>query len=488
MNQTKRNHSTRKFFLLTLLMTILCMGFCFSSSAASVSVNNIKDAADGTFVKKSGKWMYKYEDGTYAKKCLLNIDGKTYYFSSSGSRKYGFQTIGKYKYYFGSSSEGYMYKSKWLKTEKGNYYYLKEDGKCATGWLTLKKKTYYFSKEGKRQSGWQTISGKKYYLGTASQGYKYTSKIVRTKKYTYYLNKNGNPATGWKTVSGKRYYFKKNGRAYTGRHKIGGTYYTFDSKGVLVSIGAKLTVSSDCAILINADTGKVLFEKSADTKHANASTTKVMTCILALENANLTDTVKASANAASQEPTKLYMKAGESFTLKDLLYSLMLPSHNDTAVALAEHISGSTEKFAQLMNQKAQAIGCTSTNFVTPNGLDNDGVHWFNHYTTARDMAKITQYALKNTTFRQIIGTSTYSFKSKQGTAYKVTTTNALLGSLSGMIGGKTGYTNKAGQCFVGAVKGKNGDTYISVTLGGSTSTARWNDARTLLNYAYKLK
>lgn len=488
MDQTKQTHFTKKFILLSLLMVLFCMSFRLPVSAASVSVNNIQEAKEGTFIKKSGKWMYQYKDGSYAKKCLLNIKGKIYYFSTSGYRKYGFQKIGKYKYYFGSSNEGYMYQSKWLKTEKGNYYYLKANGKCATGWLTLKKKTYYFNKEGKRQSGWKTISGKKYYLGTASQGYKYTNKIVRTSKHTYYLNKNGNPATGWKTVSGKRYYFKKNGQAYTGRHKISGTYYTFDSKGVLISTGAKLTVSSDCAILINADTGKVLFEKSADTKHANASTTKIMTCILALENAKLTDTVTASANAAAQEPTKLYMKAGETFTLKDLLYSLMLPSHNDTAVALAEHISGSTDKFAQLMNQKAKALSCTNTNFITPNGLDNDGVHSFNHYTTARDMAKIAQYALKNSTFRQIIGTSTYSFKSKQGNAYKVSTTNALLGSLSGIIGGKTGYTNKAGQCFVGAVKGKNGNTYISVTLGASSSTARWNDARTLLNYAYKLK
>jgi len=162
---------------------------------------------------------------------------------------------------------------------------------------------------------------------------------------------------------------------------------------------------------------------------------------------------------------------------------LMLPSHNDTAIALAEYVNGSTTNFVKKMNEKARALGCTNTNFVTPNGLDS-GV---NHYSTALDLSKIARYAMKNSTFRQIIATSSYSFKSGMGYSYKVYTTNELLGKTKGVIGMKTGYTKKAGNCFVGAVKAKNGKMYISVTLGATTETKRWSDAKTLLQYAYNL-
>ena len=226
----------------------------------------------------------------------------------------------------------------------------------------------------------------------------------------------------------------------------------------------------------------MLYSKNATEKHANASTTKIMTCILALENASLNERVSVSAYAASQEPSKLYMTAGDSFTLNDLLYSLMLPSHNDTAVAIAEHVSGSTSAFAKKMNEKAKQLGCTSTHFVTPNGLDAG----LNHYTTARDLAKIAQYAWKNATFRKIVGTSAWRFSSRQGRSYSVATTNVLLRTMKGVTGMKTGFTNKAGYCFVGVVKAKSGKQYISVTLGAGSSTARWQDARTLLAYAYK--
>ena len=142
--------------------------------------------------------------------------------------------------------------------------------------------------------------------------------------------------------------------------------------------------------MINADTGKVIYSKNADVPHANASTTKIMTCILALENCKLNEKVKFSPYAASIEASKLYANAGEVFYLRDLLYSLMLPSHNDTAVAIAEHVSGSADKFVKLMNKKAAEIGCTNTHFATPNGLDAG----YNHYTTASDLAKIARYAL----------------------------------------------------------------------------------------------
>ena len=168
--------------------------------------------------------------------------------------------------------------------------------------------------------------------------------------------------------------------------------------------------------------------------------------------------------------------------MRDMLYSLMLPSHNDTAVAIAEHISGSTSKFVKLMNQKAAQIGCTNTHFATPNGLDAG----YNHYTTASDLAKIAQYAIKKPMFRKLVGTSYYSFSNlNTGRSYYVGTTNALLGNVPGVQGMKTGYTNKAGYCFVGLSTSAKGNTYISVVLGADSSSARWQDSRTLLTYAY---
>ena len=247
--------------------------------------------------------------------------------------------------------------------------------------------------------------------------------------------------------------------------------------------GLKYNLSSDCALLINADTGKVLYSKNENLRHANASTTKIMTCILALDNSSLNDKVTFSKKAAAVEPSKLYAKAGETFYMRDLLYSLMVPSHNDTAIAIAEHISGSTSAFAELMNEKARELGCTNTHFVTPNGLDTG----LNHYTTASDLAIIARYAIKNPTFRKLINTKRYSLKSLNTKRnFTVATTNALLGKQAGVIGLKTGVTDKAGYCFVGLCRSRKGNTYISVTLGGPTSAARWRDSKILLTYAYK--
>ena len=207
--------------------------------------------------------------------------------------------------------------------------------------------------------------------------------------------------TGWVTdKSGNRYYFDKDGKAVTGKHKIKGTNYYFNQNGALTHTGLNYNISSDCALLMNADTGKIVYAKNENVAHANASTTKIMICILALENCKLNEKVKFSSYAASIEPSKLYANAGEVFYLKDLLYSLMLPSHNDTAVAIAEHISGSSAKFVNLMNKKAAEIGCTNTHFATPNGLDAG----YNHYTTASDLAKIAQYAIKKPMFRTLAG------------------------------------------------------------------------------------
>lgn len=163
------------------------------------------------------------------------------------------------------------------------------------------------------------------------------------------------------------------------------------------------------AVLMDGDSGRVLYEKDGETPRANASTTKVLTCILALEKGAGDDYVTVSARAASQPDVQLNMREGEQYYLEDLLYSLMLQSHNDTAVAIAEHIGGSVEGFAEMMNKKAEEIGCTDTHFVTPNGLDaeDDGG---THHTTARDLALIMRYAIKSPTFLKITQTREHTF------------------------------------------------------------------------------
>ena len=294
-----------------------------------------------------------------------------------------------------------------------------------------------------------------------------SGQVVQRGRYYYYRYTDKTYARNQYLRINKRLcYFNKSGKRWHGFHS-----------------GLKYNLSSDCALLINADTGKVLYSKNENLHHANASTTKIMTCILALENSSLNDKVTFSRKAAAVEPSKLYAKAGETFYMRDLLYSLMVPSHNDTAIAIAEHISGSTSAFAKLMNEKARELGCTNTHFVTPNGLDAG----LNHYTTASDLAIIARYAIKNPTFRKLINTKRYSFKSLNTKRnFTVATTNALLGKQAGVIGLKTGVTDKAGYCFVGLCRSRKGNTYISVTLGGPTSAARWRDSKILLTYAYK--
>ncbi len=444
------------------------------------NVSSVQSDEGGHFLKVQKGWAYVKSDGKLAKDTLLKVDDKIYLFDAKGYRLSGWQRINNYLYYFGSADEGYLYQRRISKA--GLYYYFFQDsGRRRLGWFTYHNKDYYFGTQGKRVSGWKTIDGKEYYFGTASEGYRYTNRFLKYRGRYYYLLGDGTKAVGFKTINGSTYYFWSNGIAATGSHTIAGVYYRFDSTGKLMYSHADLSISADCAILVDASSGKVLFAKNADLMHANASTTKIMTAILALEKSKLTDVVKISSYAASQEPTKLYMTVGDSFYMKDMLYSLMLPSHNDTAVAIAEHVGGTADKFVSMMNAKAKSLGCTSTKFATPNGLDAG----YTHYTTARDLAKIARYAWKKDLFRTIVGTSYYSFTSLGGRSYGVSTTNALLNNLAGVVGMKTGYTNKAGYCFVGAVKAKSGKTYISVVLGASSSSERWTDSATLLRYAY---
>lgn len=239
------------------------------------------------------------------------------------------------------------------------------------------------------------------------------------------------------------------------------------------------------AVLMDADSGRVLYEKEGETPRPMASTTKVMTCILALENAPGDDYVSVSANAAAQPDVQLNIQEGEQYYLEDLLYSLMLKSHNDSAVAIAEHIGGSVEGFAKMMNQKASELGCTDTHFITPNGLDAEdsgGVH----HTTARDLALIMRYAIKNEAFLRITQTRDYSFTDlSRKRQFSIHNANALLDMTDGVLSGKTGFTGNAGYCYVCACE-KDGKTFIISLLGcgwPNHKTYKWKDTFSLLQY-----
>lgn len=242
------------------------------------------------------------------------------------------------------------------------------------------------------------------------------------------------------------------------------------------------------AVLMDGETGRVLYGKEAYKGRPNASTTKVMTCILALELAQGDDYVQVSRNAASQPQTRLGMREGQQFYLEDLLYSLMLKSHNDSAVAIAEHIGGSVERFAEKMNEKAKELGCTDTHFVTPNGLDGEDEGGI-HHTTARDLALIMAYAIKNATFVHITQTRDYTFSDISGKEhYSVHNTNAFLDMETGVISGKTGFTGNAGYCYVCAVR-QDERLFIVALLGcgwPGNKNYKWTDTKKLLSYGRK--
>lgn len=259
--------------------------------------------------------------------------------------------------------------------------------------------------------------------------------------------------------------------------------------------GTDLDLYARSALLMDASNGRVLYEENGYEVMPMASTTKIMTCILALEYGNPDDIVTVSSYASSMPKVKLYIKAGEQYRLGDLLYSLMLQSHNDTAVAIAEHIGGSVEGFAELMNQKARDLGCTDTTFVTPNGLDGVNNAGKAHSTTAYDLAKIASYAIQNETFREIIATRSYSFSAVDASrSFTVNNADAFLDMMPGAIGIKTGFTGEAGYCFVGALE--DGDrTFVSVVLACGWpphKSYKWHDTKLLMdygisNFAYRL-
>ncbi len=238
-----------------------------------------------------------------------------------------------------------------------------------------------------------------------------------------------------------------------------------------------LNVSAQFACVIDAQTGMVLYEKNAYTRHSMASTTKIMTALLALENSKEKEMVTVSKNAAGTEGSSIYLKSGEVVPMEVLLYGLMLESGNDAAIAIAEHIGGSVENFAQMMTKRAQELGAKNTQFQNPNGLDAEG-----HFTTAYDLALITRTALFNPRFSEIVATKKKSFSaSETSTARSFFNHNKLLSLYSGCIGVKTGFTKKTGRCLVSAAR-RNNSTLICVTLNAPND---WNDHTRLLDYAF---
>ncbi|MDD6207347.1 MAG: D-alanyl-D-alanine carboxypeptidase [Clostridiales bacterium] len=283
----------------------------------------------------------------------------------------------------------------------------------------------------------------------------------------------------------------------------------------------KLGLYATSAVLIDADSGRVLYGKNENEVRPMASTTKIMTCIIALEQADLSDQVTVSGYAAARPKVKLFMKRGENYQLKDLLYSIMLESHNDSAAAIAEYIgsrklgekvTGQTSEedsrrylnaFAGLMNQKAEEIGCENTWFITPNGLDateeievkkpdgSVGVEEKVHSTTAKELALILRYCIRESSkkdlFLEITGTKTYSFSSlsENPRSFSCTNHNAFLSMMDGAFTGKTGFTNNAGYCYVGALK-RDERTYIVALLGcgwPNHKSYKWSDTRVLMEY-----
>lgn len=239
------------------------------------------------------------------------------------------------------------------------------------------------------------------------------------------------------------------------------------------------TVSASSAILIEADTKTVIGEKNADVRMPMASTTKIMSALVAIENADITKSVAVSSQAVGVEGSSVYLYEGEKLTLEDLIYAMMLESANDAAAAIAIEVGGSIEGFAQLMNKKASELGLKDTRFTNPHGLDDQ-----EHYTTAHDLAIIAVAAMENPTFKQIVSTykKTIPLNETEGVRLLINH-NKLLKGYDGAVGIKTGYTKKSGRCLVSAAE-KDGVKLICVTLNAPND---WQDHTNMLDYGFSL-
>ena len=240
---------------------------------------------------------------------------------------------------------------------------------------------------------------------------------------------------------------------------------------VKIPARAELAVSAKAAILMHADSGRVLYEKNADEHMLIASTTKIMTAIVVLEHCDLDDLVEVDSRSAGIEGSSMYLKAGESYTVEDLLYGLLLVSGNDAASALALHVADSMEEFAELMNAKAAELGMTESSFKNAHGLDEEG-----HYSTARDMAKLAAYCMGNEDFARIAGTVSHTVGEQT-----LVNHNRLLREYDGCLGLKTGYTMAAGRTLVTCAE-RDGARYVCVTLNDPDD---WDDHKALYDWAF---
>ena len=254
--------------------------------------------------------------------------------------------------------------------------------------------------------------------------------------------------------------------------------FSFDIKYIFASEENSLNINARSCVVLDRTSKKILYGKNEYNKVKMASTTKIMTATIILENCDLNKTVSVSKKAANTGGSRLGLKTNDKITIRDLLYGLLLVSGNDAAVCLAESCSGSVSDFAILMNKKAIELGLTNTHFETPHGLDSD-----NHYTTAYELALLSDYALNNPIFLNIVGTKTYTININ-GNPKNLSNTNELLGNLSGVYGIKTGFTNGANRCLVTACKREDMDI-ICVVLGCDTKNFRSLDSTKLINYSF---
>ncbi len=233
------------------------------------------------------------------------------------------------------------------------------------------------------------------------------------------------------------------------------------------------------AVVMDVSTGRVLYSKNSNTVLPMASTTKIMTTLVAIESGKLNEVVKVSSKASGTEGSSIYLQVGEQLTVEELLYGIMLRSGNDASVAVAEHIGGTVEKFAEMMNQKAKDIGAKNTSFANPHGLDHQ-----NHYTTARDLALITSYALKNPKFKEIVSTKRKSISGPPSETWEraLVNKNKMLWQYEGGDGVKTGYTSNAGRCLVSSATKENWQL-VCVVLN---CRPMWDESSALLNYVYE--
>lgn len=238
------------------------------------------------------------------------------------------------------------------------------------------------------------------------------------------------------------------------------------------------SINSRSCIVYDRNSHMILYGKNETKQVKMASTTKIMTSLIIIENCNLSETIEVSQKAAGTGGSRLGLKTGDKITIKDLLYGLMLCSGNDAAVALAEYAGGDISGFAELMNNKAKELGLANTHYESPHGLDSDG-----HYTTAYELALLSDYALKNETFSKIVGTKNYTV-TINGYPKNLSNTNELLGYLDGVYGVKTGFTNGANRCLVTACK-RNDMDIICVVLGADTKKYRTQDSIKLIEYAF---